>query len=183
MRARENPFSADRLMQVRFRLGGLTREGLLERFAQLGRRAAIVGPEGSGKTTLLEDLGQELSQRGFRVIHLRATYDEAAVRGVSRQDAVLLDGAERLGWLGWMRFRRRMRNAGGLLITSHRPGLLPTLFECTTSTGLLEEIVVELLDSEAESLRRMVPCLYAQNRGNLRAALRQLYDIYAERVA
>ena len=73
-----------------------------------------------------------------------------------------------------MRFRTR--RAGGLVITSHRPGLLPTLFECETSPELLAGIVGELAGSEVEAGE-----LWARHRGNVRDALRELYDQWAGR--
>jgi hypothetical protein len=72
--------------------------------------------------------------------------------------------------------RLRTRRAGGLVITSHRPGLLPTLFECTTSPELLAEIVGELSGADLEAGE-----LYERHRGNVRDALRELYDRWAGR--
>jgi hypothetical protein len=66
MRARDNLFSADRVLQVRYRLEGITWEELLRRLERLGYRAAIAGEEGTGKTTLLEELGARLEARQGR---------------------------------------------------------------------------------------------------------------------
>ncbi len=71
-----------------------------------------------------------------------------------------------------MRFRTR--RAGGLVITSHRPGLLPTLYECETSPELLAGIVEELAGEELDSEE-----VLARHRGNIRDALRELYDRWA----
>src|SRR5687768_9283988 len=73
MRARDNPFSTDRVLKIRYRPRGWTWDGLLARLASLDYRAAIVGPEGRGKTTLLQDLEPHLTARGFGVKHLRLT--------------------------------------------------------------------------------------------------------------
>jgi hypothetical protein len=148
-------------------------------------RAAIVGPHGHGKTTLLEDLAPRLEDaRGFRVrtISLREAHprldreDRAVLRSLGLQDVLFLDGAEQLGWLSWMEVRLRTRRAGGLVITSHRPGLLPTFFECETTPELLAGIVGELLGGEVD-----VEELHARHGGNVRDALRELYDRWAGR--
>ena len=181
MRARDNPFASDRVLEVRYRLpDGWTWEGLLDRLAGLGWRAAIVGPHGRGKTTLLEDLAPRLEARGFRVRtltlwdeHPRLNHeDRERLRDLGLRDFVLLDGAEQLGRLPWLFLKLRCRRAGGLLITSHRPGLLPTLLECRTSPELLAGIVRELTGEELSGAED----LFTRHGGNLRSALRELYD-------
>ena len=67
MRARNNPFAVQRVLAIRYRLGGTTWDELMERLASLRFRAELVGPHGSGKTTLLEDLGSRLEKLGFRL--------------------------------------------------------------------------------------------------------------------
>ncbi len=184
---RDNPFAVQRVLKVRFRLPEtLSWEDLLDRFATLRRRGAIVGPHGHGKTTLLEDLAPRLEAHGFQVrtISLREAHprldqeDRTVVRSLGPRDVLFLDGAEQLGWLSWMEVRLRTRQAGGLVITSHRPGLLPTLFECETTPELLAGIVSELLDGGEEP---EVEELHARHRGNVRDALRELYDRWAGR--
>ena len=89
-----------------------------------------------------------------------------------------LDGAEQLGAIAWLRFRWRARRAGGLIVTTHRPGRLAALIECTTSVGLLDRIIQCL---EPDGLATAPPAaeLFTRHRGNLRDALRELYDVYA----
>lgn len=58
-----------------------------------------------------------------------------------------------------------------MLGTLHARGWLPTLATLTTSPALLAELVRELT-GETMSCE----ALYHQHRGNLRAALRELYD-------
>jgi hypothetical protein len=186
MRARDNPFAADRVQSIRYELPEGQADGLLARLERLRYRAAIVGPHGTGKTTLMEDLETPLARLGFRVRHLRL---DAEHRRFSRgclsrfaatldaRDLVCLDGAEQLGWARWLTFRWRTRRAGGVLITSHRAGLLPTLIECTTSPELLDRIVSRLAP-QTEGVRTPKD-LYARHHGNLRDALRELYDVCA----
>lgn len=184
MRARDNPFASERVLEIRYRLpDGWTWESLLDRLAALGWRAAIVGPHGRGKTTLLEDLAPRLEARGFQVRPLSLwddhprlrSEDRARLRDLDSRDFVLLDGAEQLGRLSWLFLKIRCRRAGGLLVTSHRPGLLPTLLECHTSPGLLAGIVRELTGEEPPDAADM-ETLFARHAGNLRSALRELYD-------
>jgi hypothetical protein len=181
--ARENPFAVQRVLEIRYRLAGISWDELLERLAALRFRAALVGPHGHGKTTLLEDLGARLAGRGFRVrsvtLHdgqrrLAASQRRELFNGLTPSDVLFLDGAEQLGHLSWLEVRTRTRGAGGLVITSHRPGLLPTLYECRTDPELLAGIVRDLLGRETS-----VEELFVRHGGNVREALRDLYDRYA----
>ena len=187
MIARENPFRTDRVLAVRYRLPGGA-GALLDRFDAMGRRGALVGPQGSGKTTLLEDLAPEIRARGHAVRWIdldgELAFLDAATYGpffdtLAPGTVVLLDSAEKLGRARWASFDRESRRAGGLLITTHGPGLLPTLHECRTTPALLTDLVRELVGTEAEALP--LGGLYDRHRGNLREALRALYDVYAER--
>ena len=71
MRARDNPFRTERILEIRYRPQGCSWDDLLRRLAGMDYRAAIVGPEGSGKTTLLEDLEPRLRALGLGVRMLR----------------------------------------------------------------------------------------------------------------
>ena len=93
---------------------------------------------------------------------------------------MLLDGADLMPRLAWWRFRRRARNARGIIITSHRPGLLPTLINCTTTPELLDGIIVELLgENDGGRREHVVQRLFDEHNGNVRNALRTLYDMNA----
>jgi hypothetical protein len=186
--ARDNPFAVQRVLAVRYRLAGATWEELMARLAALRCRAALVGPHGRGKTTLLEDLALRLADRGFRLrrvtLHagdrrLSAAQRRRLFHGLTASDVLLLDGAEQLGRLSWLEVRTRSRAAGGLVITSHRPGLLPTLYECRTTPELLSGIVRDLLGEESGGAHPAPRELFARHHGNLRDALRELYDVYA----
>lgn len=182
MRARDNPFAVQRVLAVRYRLAGVTWEELLARLAGLGFRAALVGPHGHGKTTLLEDLGERLAGEGFRTrsatLHegerrLGPRRSAALFRDPHPRDLLLVDGAEQLDRLAWWHLRQRSRSAVGLIVTSHLPGLLPTLHECRTTPELLGSIVTELGGAD---LLPSSAGLFARHGGNLRDALRELYD-------
>jgi hypothetical protein len=194
MKARDNPFGSTRILSaIRYvdPAGPLgphldAAAALLPRLEGLGWRAAIVGPHGSGKTTLLEDLEAVLTQRGWRAIHLRLDADDRRLPRAWREtaprlgarDVVCLDGAEQLGPLAWLRFRWRARRAGGVVVTTHQPGRLPTLVACATSPGLLERIIERLAPGGVDGAPSAAD-LYVRHRGNLRDALRELYDVCA----
>jgi GTPase SAR1 family protein len=191
MNARDNPFTTERVLRIRYALPDGDWPQLLARLQAHRYRAAIVGPHGAGKTTLLEDLQQQLETRGVPTLWLRRdtdrphfTRDElnACFATITPQHVICLDGAEQLTRWGWMWFKRRARAARGLIVTSHHPGLLPTLHTCTTNERLLEEIVGRLLSPTPLVSPASLPTshdLFVKHRGNLRDALRELYDCYA----
>ena len=189
MIARENPFSVGRVLAVRYRFleGGW--EDLCARLHELECRGAIVGPEGSGKTTLLEDLAKELERRGRSVSFVTLSAGERRLssrqRGVvltaARSDSFLLvDGADALTPRDWRALHRRGRRAGGFVVTAHAEGLLPTLWRTRTSPDLLAETVRALTGAGSESFDRPAEDLFRSHGGNLREALRELYDVCAE---
>lgn len=192
MRAQDNPFASERLHALRFRLPGVAWEELLDRFAARNHRGALVGPEGSGKTTLLDALAARFRESGFNVRRLQLTRDQprfhqAAMddlwRDLGSSDLILLDGAEQLGPLRWRGFLHRSRVAGGLLITLHRAGRLPTLLDCRTSPELLDELVTDLQGELSPADRHRNRELFRRHAGNLRLVLRDWYDFCAGRAS
>jgi hypothetical protein len=127
-----------------------------------------------------------LAQRGFRIVHVRLDAEDrrlprgwaAAANGLGDRDIVCLDGAEQLGPAAWIRVRWRARHARGLIITTHDAGRLATLVTCTTSPDLLDRIIRRLAPGDGPAAPPAA-ALFARHRGNLRDALRELYDIYA----
>ena len=81
--------------------------------------------------------------------------------------------------MAWRRVRRAARRAGGLVIACHREGYLPTLIECAPTPEVLASLVAELSPDAAEPLSASLPALFAKHGGNVRAALRELYDVHA----
>jgi hypothetical protein len=166
-----------------------TWEELVERLAEMNYRAALVGPEGSGKTTLLEAFQPRLCARGFAVKNLRLdrttrSFPRGFLRpfcaNLSERDVILFDGAEQMKYPVWQWFKWQTKKAGGLIITSHRARMLPTLIACSTTPELLDHIVGELLGEPSAELRRVTRALFHKHNGNLRNALRELYDLYAD---
>jgi ATP/maltotriose-dependent transcriptional regulator MalT len=189
VRPRDNPFNADRIDAIRYRPPHGTLDDLLARLEELGCRAAIVGPDGSGKTTLLHDLQEALERRGQRTrlifINDTSLFPAAVCRRLlselAREEVVLLDGADLIARSSWHLFRRHtITHTAGLIITAHRPGLLPTLIECTTTPTLLREIVAELAPHSRIITPALLDDLHARHHGNLRACLRALYDLHAK---
>ena len=187
MKARENPFRTERVLAtIRYTCPDAGLDTLIARLAALGYRAAIVGPHGAGKTTLLEDLGRALQDRGFRITSMRLATDDrrlpdewpSRTARLGPRDIVCLDGAEQLSAIAWLWFRWRARRAAGLIVTSHWRGRLPLLIECTTSADLLERIV-RRLSPAPDTDAPLVVDLFRRHRGNLRDALRELYDFHA----
>ena len=188
MKARQNPFCVDRVQTIRYRPLDVTFDEILLRLEAMQYRAAIIGPEGSGKTTLLEDLQHALQRQGVRTrtvfINDTSPLDRRTRRQLLSQlesdEIVLLDGADALGYVVWTFLKRHiLTHAAGLVITTHRPGRLPTLIDCTTTPELLNTIVTELLpetrDAQADGLQQ----LFRHHQGNIRNCLRALYDVYA----
>jgi len=189
VKARDNPFSVDRIERIRYRpfSGGL--EDITARLDRMQYRAAIVGDEGSGKTTLLEDLREHLQSNGVATKSIFINDTNPFVRSARRRfisnlnagDVVLLDGAEAMGRLAWTTFKRGVLNReAGLVITAHRPGLMPTLIQCSTTPALLREIVADLLSDAANLEAAFLDELYRRNSGNIRNCLRELYDLCAD---
>lgn len=186
-RPADNPFASHRVEGLSYRFDGPGLEALCRRLEELGGRVAIVGPEGSGKTTLLEELASALSGdtvwvrlRGGCLRPWRAARAQLP-KPVTAEHAVLIDGAEQLGPLGWRRFLLATRHAGRLVAALHRPGLLPTLIECNPDRDLLRDLVEELAPAEAAQLASDLDDLYRRRNGNIRLCLRDLYDLFAGR--
>jgi len=188
MKARNNPFRTDRVLAVRYRLCDETLNDLLERLQKMGFRGAIIGPNGTGKTTLLEDLEPALCALGFRIKKLRLDDEKRSFAKVfikdffadlTAQDFILFDGAEQMTTIDWQLFKFKSKKAGGMLITAYRKGLLPTLKECETSPELLQEIISDLLGGASSESSSSTTELFHRHRGNIRVALREMYDVYA----
>lgn len=189
MRARDNPFRTDRLHAMRYQAPGFSWSELLARLDRQSGRGAIRGREGSGKTTLLRELAGRLERSGHTVRLLRPSPSDPVrarrqVRdftlGLDRRTALLLDGADRVGPIAWRRLEQEARRAGVLVVTTHREARLETLHRCATTPALLADLVGELLPASERSVPGLERLLEHEN-GDVRRALRALYDRFAER--
>lgn len=172
MRARDNPFAVDRLHALAFR--GASPAAVLSQARARGR-GAVVGPEGSGKTTLL----LEVAARVERPVWIQLRRDARVLTASHRTliegatDVVFVDGADLLP----LRDRRWLAKRDLVILgTLHAPGWLPTLAQLSTSPALLDELVRELTGASLAERAIDRDALYRQHAGNLRAALRDLYD-------
>ena len=93
----------------------------------------------------------------------------------------MLDGAERLTGREWRCFLREAREATGCVVTAHRSGLLPTLLETRTTPGILEAAVFAASGRRCEDFGVKAEELWKRHGGNVRTALRELYDLCAGR--
>lgn len=187
-RARDNPFAVDRVLEVRYRFETGSTDDLCSRLKKLNWRGAIVGPKGTGKTTLSEDLAKHLSLKGWHVRTARLTAERPRLdRSTRRQlvaelcsgDVIIMDGAEQLSQFAWWRFQQQSCAAGGLIVTAHHSGLLPTLHKTHASLGALEHVLDQLVPGATIRLRRESEQLLAEHQGNIREVLRALYDRWA----
>lgn len=187
MRARDNPFAASRLdgLAYRFLDPFHDAEALVVRLGHLDFRGAIIGREGRGKSTLLGEIGEQLAAR-MTVHRWVLRRGETAIPGEllrvldngTSGEALLLDGAEQLSPIWWMRIRRASRSLGAFVITSHREGLLPTLFRCESSPELLESLL-DILHPRRSPPFPEARELFERHRGDLRQALFDAYDFCA----
>ena len=189
MKARENPFATSRVLGIRYRLDGWDWDELWERLVGLGCRAAIVGQEGSGKTTLLEDFEVQIRARGLttRRLSLNGSSQDhtgpgltALIKDCGPSEFLLLDGAGRLSRRDWRDLKWMSERYRGVLVTAHAPVRLPTLVHCRTSPDLLAGILADLLCRPVRELMPLASELFLQHNGNLRDALREMYDRAAQ---
>jgi predicted ATP-binding protein involved in virulence len=194
MNARTNPFASRYVESIAFQCPGLSFEEIMARLKKLNYRAAIIGPEGSGKTTLLETIGKRLQQTGFKTIYVRLNEENKKLKKdlfnhnpKTRiiDHAFLVDGAEQLTWMAWKLFCLHIKNAGAVIITSHaetrRIRMMPTLLNTTTCPDLLYDLVFKLIGKKDMVSRQEITRLFNCHHGNIRLALRELYDIWADK--
>jgi len=184
MRPRENPFRVECLEALPYQFLNGSLDGLLSQLERQQNRGAIVGPHGHGKSTLMGRVGRALEERGETVRMLRITEanrsqqssllrDWLGRSGNPAGEFLFLDGAEQLTWWNWRRVRAASRLRRGFVITSHSAGLLPTLYECLTTQGLLRQLVSELTTAP---VNMDLDTLFQRHQGNIRECLRSLYD-------
>lgn len=186
MKARDNPFRAERVEAISFRFQQDDHQQLLHRWEAASFRGAIVGPHGSGKSTLMDELVILLKRQGGRPHLLRITEANAHDRdqllekwlhSAPPSGVLLLDGGEQISSRAWRRVDRKWQEGWRLLATFHRPQRLPVVYASRTSPQLLVELVHELTEDEPSlQLCRQLANLYRQQQGNLRNCLRELYD-------
>ena len=188
MTAGKNPFASKYTDALPYRFSDTDMVQLMERLAQLDFKAAIIGPHGTGKTTLLEQLGRHLEEKGFPTVPIRFdSRNRRLPRGLihrikserTPRHAYLIDGVEQLSRLAFARLRAAVRTAGAVIVTSHAPCRLPTLITTRTTPELLGALVEELLGTPGRLPENDIRRLFHAHGGNIRNALRELYDQWA----
>jgi energy-coupling factor transporter ATP-binding protein EcfA2 len=161
----------------------------------------IVGPHGSGKSTLLRSLlpvlrlrydkihslqTQSCPESGWAAAmrHRRQTADvvSAAEAELGPGGLLVIDGIEQLSRSTRRRVRRRIRDGGALLATSHRPlGGIPTLYCTRLTPSLVAELTDRLLESSPVGYREAVTAELSRRDltqlTNLRELWFELYDV------
>lgn|GEM_PF-3564999 len=183
----DNPFNAQRIDRLNYVEFDHSLDEVISRLERCGNRGAIFGAHGCGKSAMLDALGERLMAHGFAPLPLFINQEDAHrlpaswARTIARAkptDALLLDGYDLLPiWARWW-VRWRSRNAGIVLITTHRrtPG-----FETVAKPLPSPELLHRLIDQLAPEIRPWVDInnLYEVTGGNLRDALRLAYEEYA----
>jgi hypothetical protein len=167
--------------------------GLVARLRDAGWRGEVIGPHGAGKSTLVQALLPALRDAGraprFIQLHAGQRRLPCSWRDLAASAAdtvIVIDGYEQLSW--WTRFRVGricVRRGYGLLVTSHTPTGLPTLYLFAPDRAATHSIVEWLLRDRRGSAnpitRADVDQTFDACGGNIRETLFGLYDVYEQR--
>ena len=188
MKSLNNPFASRHMESLSYLFTDLSLTAVMERLASQNFRGAITGPRGSGKTTLLETIGRRLEQTGFKCRYLYLKRENKS-RGITRcpypagencsRMAFLIDGAEQLSRFGRYRLYLKIKPAGAVVITTHGRSALPGLIRTRTSPALLYDLVFQLTGKTDMLSEQAIFALYHRHQGDIRQALRELYDVWA----
>jgi energy-coupling factor transporter ATP-binding protein EcfA2 len=180
--AANNPLRMDRLERIPFRFQIGDWQQHLKRLKQLKFRVAIVGKKGSGKTTLLEQLQGRINQHLVQLPLDKTQHEQllaTAVEASRNGKVVLLDGIERLTFWQRRKIYSATKSGPGLIVVVHRPCKLPTWVHCRTNPELMDSMLLEL-DLDQTVYRSAGRDAFQQAGGNIRDALRLLYDQFAD---
>ncbi len=185
--ARANPFRTAEIDHLEYYCPELSLISLVDRLQQLNQRAMLVGPHGSGKSTLLRCIATQLSGR-YNICNVLLRTDHPNLnssqrqnlRQLSNKDFLLVDGFEQLS--SWAKFRlmKWSTRAGGVLLTSHVDGPLPSLHShrnsLSTTTAMVEKVLTESL---SPCLRSRISHLHRQHGDDMRSVFQSLYNDWA----
>jgi energy-coupling factor transporter ATP-binding protein EcfA2 len=163
---------------------------LVDRLRQNGWWGEIVGPHGSGKSTLLAALVPLMETEGRRVVSYalhdgqrRLPIDLSKLPSAAEPMQLVVDGYEQLShWSRWRLKQFVRRRNSGLLVTSHEPVGLPSLYRTETSLDLARTVVEHLVSQgDPRITREDVAEPFQAHAGDLRETLFALYDLYEAR--
>ena len=186
IRAKDNPFGAQRLDAIGYIPQGEPLNMICNRLKTMDCTAAVVGPHGSGKSTLLRKIQDAFDAAGDGTQRLFVSRDvklpwktvTQCIDSMNGQDILFFDGANHLPFWRFRQLKRLTHQRQiGLVITSHTEGLLPTLLHCRTNPALLAEIINRLSAEDAVATEQ-IEALFQAHQGNIRDCLWQLYDEY-----
>jgi hypothetical protein len=162
--------------------------GLLETIDRLGGSAAFTGPHGTGKSTHLAAVAAALRAEGRRVqsIRVRRCRDLLPVLTALGRAAgggtLCIDGWESLGAPAGLLVVLLARLRGiRLIVTSHRPTLLPTAVRTAATFPLLTGIIERLPPAGDLLTPADLAGAFTRHAGNLRESLAELYDVVEAR--
>ncbi len=174
-----NPFTPEKLEKVHYVFPNALNDWsvILEHLKSLDYRGAIVGPPGSGKTTLLRDLEPTLA------IATRLQVERLSVdaRGgippcdLSEDSVLLLDDADRIGFLSSWRYKKLLKGCRRLIITSCSTGKLPTIVHCEVTPEVLFRVISHICEPPPF---RAIEEAMTRHKGNGTAAMRELGENY-----
>ena len=188
--AKDNPFAVSRIHALGYIPFTQSLDILMRRLAELNYTAAIIGDHGSGKTTLLEELEKQVKISGIQTENIFFNNDIrlpwqtvcGKVSSLPSGGVLFFDGACHLSRWRWRQLRQQAQRQGiGMVITSHKEGMLPTLFHCRPGPETLIELVKYLLGDIDIELRDECAKLFQTHQGNIRDCLRQLYDNFSQK--
>ena len=191
--ARDNPFAMHHLERIPFKFETGVWSLHLQRLGQMNYCGAVVGPQGSGKTTLLLELHEILKQEfltsreiQFVLIDEDSKNRKAQIQtlkeGASQKPILLVDGIERAGWLQRKQLFRLTRNGTGLIAAVHQRCQISTWINCETDPQLLQYTLEQLVGNVSHHLSERAVLRFKQRDGNIRLALRDLYDDWSEKL-
>ncbi len=188
--ARDNPLCMDLVTRIKYRFATGDWPAHLDRLRKLNYRAAVVGPQGSGKTTLLYELHDRLRESGITTCHIFLPKDRDTSTSLLNQvlekqvnDTILLvDGIERLSLRLRWNLLRATRRGPGLVVSLHQelrfPEKIPTWIRTRTCPGLIADLLRDL-DLDLPEIQSAGADALKKSNGNIRDALRDLYDQFA----